>query len=338
MPAHTTCVSSAYISYCTQRASSGQVGWTRRLKESNVRHDFVRVFRMVTCAGLVALLAARIGHIPVSKLVFFLALVLVWFIATLLLTRSQEVSRTILRHAGLVGAVDGYLVLVVAAVALRAVWHMPLLLLGAYVFLAALAGGVWVGAAAAGATFFGLLNGWLLPENALHARPVLQGVITAVIAMACGTAWWYSLPLLLQVLRQESAVEQESPASPGQPMAERIAVMETRLREMSAERDRLQERLSEAEARQAAGTTAQAPEPQVVPEPVHTALVLPATDDPALKAKLEQVAASLTDSRAAREALLAEKQKLLGEIADLTKELTAVKASIASEAANASAT
>ena len=107
-----------------------------------MRHDFVRVFRMVTCAGLVALLAARIGHIPVSKLVFFLALVLVWFIATLLLTRSQEVSRTILRHAGLVGAVDGYLVLVVAAVALRAVWHMPLLLLGAYVFLAALAGGL----------------------------------------------------------------------------------------------------------------------------------------------------------------------------------------------------
>jgi chromosome segregation ATPase len=113
-----------------------------------------------------------------------------------------------------------------------------------------------------------------------------------------------------------------------QPIADRIAALEVRLRDMSAERDRAQERLSEWEKKQAnraADTPSQ--EKQAAPEPARSAIEVPVTEDPVLQARLVQVAAALTESRAERAALLAAKQKLMAEIADLYRDLKAVPAS-----------
>ena len=293
------------------------------------------MFRIGTCVGLSALLVARIMRAPSPKLFLFLVLLLLWFAITLVWGGAQRRMRLMLRHDAVFAAVEGFLVLVIAALSLPGSWPLYLLLLGVYVFLAGLTGGVLPGAAAAIATFFGLLNGWLLPANQLHGPLVLLAASTALMALACGICWRWGWPVLARMMRRPAGNEFPV-ADPAQPIEERIAAVEIRLRDVSAERDRAQEQLSAWEARQAAGGAGSPLEEKPAPEPAHSATNLPVTDDPALQSRLEQVAAALADSRAERAALLTEKQKLMSEIADLDKELTAVKAS-AAEAAGTSA-
>ena len=315
-----------------------------------MKHGLFKVFRIVTFAGLVVLLAVHIGHAPVLKRLLFVALAVLWFVPTLLPAGAQSrVGRALLRHDAVLTAVDAYLVMATAAVVLFGSWNYPVQLLGAYVFLAGAVCGPQAGATAAFAAFFGLLNSWLLPVGDLRAASILSGAGAALMALVVGTAWCWSLPLLARMV-QQSVAGVSQPAAPAVPVAEQIAALEVRLRAVSAERDHAPEQLSEREAKLAARQTAEASpappvEPAAEPEPTagaapespRSAIVVPATDDPALKARLEQVAAALADGRAERVALLAEKQKLLSEVADLAKELKAVQAS-AAEAAGTPAT
>ncbi|MEI6212181.1 MAG: hypothetical protein WCR06_11220 [bacterium] len=296
-----------------------------------MKHGFFSVFRMVTGAGLVVLLGVRIGQTMALNLLLLLVLVMLWFVPTLLWCGARsKVASWIPRHDGVFAAADGYLVMQVAAQALAGVWHHPLLLLGAYVFFAGVAGGSLAGAAAAGATFLGLLNGWLIPANHLPGKTILLCGGTALIALVCGMAWRLSLPLLVQMVRLTRAGKDPA-ASAEQRVADRIAELEDRLREMSDKRDRAQERLSEWRTKQAArAAEAAAVQRKADAEPVRPTVEVPATNDPALKARLEQVAAALADSRAGMAALLAEKQKLMVELSDLSKELLAVRSSTAS--------
>ncbi len=298
-----------------------------------MKQNLFRVFRIVTFVGLVVLLASRISRAPAPKLIcFFLTLVLLWFVPSILwsLVRSRA-GRPLLhgRDVAVFSAVDGYLLLMAAAAALVGVWHRPVLLLGAYVFFAGLLGGPLAGATAAGATFFGLLNGWLLPIGDLRGGTLLLGGGTALAALACSMAWWWSLPMLVRMVRV-AVVGEEQAKSLDEPIANQIAALELRLRSVSAERDQAQEQLNEWDAKQAArATAASSSDPKDASVSPGATSAVPVTSDPALQARLNEVAAALADSRAERAALLAEKQKLLAEIADLDKELSAVQASVA---------
>ena len=295
-----------------------------------MKFSLFKVLRFVTFAGLVALLAVRICCAPAPKLFFFLALVLFWFVTTLIWVGARGTAvRSMLRHDAVFAAVDGYLLLTATAAALAGVWNRPVLLLGAFVFSVGLFCDPLAGAAAAVTAFFGLLNGWLFPTGDLRLKSILLGGGTTLAALACGFAWRVSLPLLVRMVRSAVTGEADQPALPVLPIAERIAAMEVRLREMSVERDRAQERLSEWEAKQADRTAgASSLEEKGAPEPAHPAVVAPVTDDPALQARIDQVTAAVTDSRAERAVLLAEKQKLMDEISDLKKDLKSVQASI----------
>ena len=297
-----------------------------------MKHGFFRVFRIVAFAGLMLLFACRMIQAPGLRQFFFLALALLWFVPTLIWEKvRRKVGFSMLRHPAVFAAVDAYLVLMASAALLAGVWHRPMLLLDALVFLAAMSAGPMAGGAAALAGFFGLLNGWLLPGEDLQRATLLVGVGTALAALICGLAWRLSLPLLVKMLQPPNGQSASAASLP--PLAERIAAMEIRLREMSAERDHAQEQLSDLEKQMF--RPGDAPLPEHKPEVARPVAAVPVTDDPELKARLDQVMAALADSRAERAALLAEKQKLTVEIADLVKELTAVKASMAESAATA---
>jgi hypothetical protein len=271
------------------------------------------LLRLFAFTGLLAALLLRVagGDRSVDVLAFLVALPL-WFGATLALgfVRPTE-ERTVRYRNVLYGMVDTYLVMMAAA-AVAGAWRQPFILLGTYVFLAGALGGPAVGLVCAASGFLGLVNGWLQPSGALQLRNLLAGGGTALASMLCGAAWRSGIPLMARALRPPGS----APGSE-RPSASQLAEMETRLRQISEERDRAQERVNELEAR-SAEAAAKGPVADFITgvsnEPGNVS-----ANDSELQATVRRLEAELA-------AMGVEKRKLMAEISEMSKELMAAYA------------
>ncbi len=286
-----------------------------------MRHNFFTHLRIVTFVALLSLLIMRARHAPTVSVLAFLLLVLCWFAATLLLERLPgQPPRARLLGNTLYAALDAYLLMMVTAETIAGTWNHPFQLMGAYVFLASLLGGPVVGSGSALAGWCGLINGWLLPIQELQWSTLLTGGGAALGAGLFGTVWHVGLPLLLRAC-QGPAAPPHTPAAPPLQHSDMLAEMESQWRKISAERDATQARLRELEAQPPPDATASMP--VETPPPPDTHATPPPANENELQTRLNEVESALTKDRAEKDALAAEKQRLMAEISELSNELMA---------------
>ena len=283
--------------------------------------------RIVTCIALLALLGGRIlTSGPTINLLLFLLLVVFWFVPTLLLNAVQAKTSNIrvFNNVLLLCAVlDAYVLLMATAEAAADIWSKPFLLLGVYVFLAGLLGGMAIGACSAIFGFCGLINGWLIPLGELQLPMVLYGAGTSVAGFVCGSTWRLILPMMVHTA-QQGMPQPSAPETPAEPKDEMLAGMEARLREITTERDHAQERLRQLEAQQTASAPPPpADKPAVIEPPPKAKPPAPASEPLTPQSYLQQMEAELASLQAEKTALAAERPNLQTEIARLSDELMA---------------
>lgn len=290
-----------------------------------MRHNPFTYLRITTFGGLLLLLITRAFHAPTLSVLAFLLVTLFWFAGTLLLAILPErPARETLLNNVLFALLDSYLLMMVTSETIAGVWENPYLLLGGYIFLASMLGGATIGSGSALTGLCGLVNGWLLPVDDLQWDTFLTGSEVATGAFLCGTIWHVAIPLLYRAFYPPPApppAAEHSPQHTGM-----IAEMENQLQKINYERDTAQKRLQELTSPPPAPAETAAAATPVTEPPTGLEAERPAVSATApdlMGERLRDVAAALEKGRAEKSALIADKQRLSAEVAELSNELMA---------------